>query len=269
MATHINSPGESKRLRILVADDHPVNRQVCVLTLEKLGWQSDAVTNGREALEAFRKQPYEIVLMDCQMPEMDGYEATKAIRSFEQKVPRGFRARIVAVTAHALAGERDRCLAVGMDDLLTKPFTPEQLRDVILSEPVQAAPRSSLIAEEAVPDYPVLDMKRIELLCEEIDTEGTVETISLFLTDLPEQCTDCDELLAQGSLPDLERRAHSVKGAASSIGAVELEKKAAALEDAAESRNHEAAGRALAGMLAAAHRVKPALENWLAGARGA
>jgi HPt (histidine-containing phosphotransfer) domain-containing protein len=126
-----------------------------------------------------------------------------------------------------------------------------------------------LIAEEAVPDYPVLDMKRIELLCEEIDTEGTVETISLFLTDLPEQCTDCDELLAQGSLPDLERRAHSVKGAASSIGAVELEKKAAALEDAAESRNHEAAGRALAGMLAAAHRVKPALENWLAGARGA
>jgi CheY-like chemotaxis protein len=114
--------------RVLVVEDQAVNRAVVVRLLEKLGCSVDSAENGREALAAVAKQEYDLVLMDCQMPEMDGFEATAQIRRKEDS---GRRVPIVALTAAALAGDRERCLAAGMDDYLTKPVRREQLESLV------------------------------------------------------------------------------------------------------------------------------------------
>ena len=116
-------------LRILVAEDNPVNQKVAVLVLRKFGYSADVAGDGREAVAAVRRQPYDLVLMDMQMPEMDGIEATRAIRSLEGLAA---QPRIVAMTANALAGDRERCIDAGMDDYITKPVDPGELATVLL-----------------------------------------------------------------------------------------------------------------------------------------
>jgi PAS domain S-box-containing protein len=112
-------------LRVLVAEDNFVNQKVIRRTLEKWGIEAQIANNGREVLEWLSREPFHLVLMDCQMPEMDGYEATRRIRAYEQ--PRGLHMPIIALTANALEGDREKCLECGMDDYLTKPVNPDQL----------------------------------------------------------------------------------------------------------------------------------------------
>ncbi len=114
--------------RILLAEDNLVNQKVAIRMLQKLGYQTDVVANGKEALDAVQRERYDVVFMDCQMPEMDGFEATRAIRALEgdaRRVP------IVALTANAMEGDRDRCLSAGMDDYLAKPMNQEGLNKVL------------------------------------------------------------------------------------------------------------------------------------------
>ena len=120
-----SSPGSQSAkfpVKILMAEDNSINQRVGKLILQRAGYAIDLVSDGNEALEAHRNNSYDLILMDCQMPTMDGFEATRHIRSISARQP-----VIIAVTANALVGERERCLAAGMDDYLSKPFQAEQL----------------------------------------------------------------------------------------------------------------------------------------------
>jgi CheY-like chemotaxis protein len=112
--------------RILLAEDNVINRRVAELILKHAGFAVDMATDGTEAVEAHASRPYDLILMDSQMPIMDGFEATRRIRELGQPQP-----VIIAITANALPGERERCLSIGMDDYLSKPFTADQLRTVV------------------------------------------------------------------------------------------------------------------------------------------
>lgn len=117
-----NGADGAKQIRILMAEDNVINQRVGKLILQRAGFDVDLVKDGREALEAQRQKSYDVILMDCQMPVMDGFEASRSIRQLETAQP-----VIIAVTANALVGEREKCLQAGMDDYLSKPFHAEQL----------------------------------------------------------------------------------------------------------------------------------------------
>ncbi len=135
-------------LRILIAEDNAVNQKVAVRLLERLGQRADVVANGLEAVEAVRRQPYDLVLMDVQMPEMDGLDATRAIRA--GRVGGGHQPVIVALTANAMTGDRDRCLAAGCDGYLSKPVRMDALADVLRQVPTpEPAPRAARARKEA------------------------------------------------------------------------------------------------------------------------
>ncbi len=121
---------EKRTARLLLVEDNPVNQKVALVTLRRLGYEVDLAGNGVEALEISARQRYDLIFMDCQMPEMDGFEATRALRKREQEMPLP-RTPIVALTANALEGDREQCIAAGMDDYLTKPFKREQLEAIL------------------------------------------------------------------------------------------------------------------------------------------
>ena len=117
-------------IKILLADDNEMNREVTIAMLEILGCEVDAAVNGEDAVQKSQKNSYDIVLMDCQMPLKDGFEATRDIRRLEQDV--GRRQVIIALTANALSGDKDNCLNAGMDDFITKPFSYEQIEALLM-----------------------------------------------------------------------------------------------------------------------------------------
>ncbi len=125
------SEDHNKRVRILLAEDDTVNQEVALHILEKrLGYHADVVTNGRDAIESLMKSNYDLVLMDCQMPEMDGYETTRTIRDGNSAV-RNHDIPIIAMTANAMKGDREKCLEAGMDDYVSKPINVKKLADAI------------------------------------------------------------------------------------------------------------------------------------------
>jgi PAS domain S-box-containing protein len=232
-----------KHVRILIAEDNVVNQKVTVRQLKKLGYSSDAVANGVEAIEALRKIPYDVVLMDCHMPELDGYEATRLIRELEAEKPALDRppVYIIAMTANALEGDRDRCLAAGMNDYISKPVKLPELQAVLQRAAgfVRPVPRRTFGDGPDTPADAVIDpavLAGLRELHEPGEEDGTVELIDLFLRDTPKCIESMQAAIARSDAAALRESAHSLKGTASNLGARRLARACADLEKLAKER---------------------------------
>ena len=238
-------PGEPhEKLRILMAEDNAVNQAVAVRFLFKLGHDSTVVNNGREAVEAVLDGQYDLVLMDVQMPLMDGLEATAAIREWEAK--NGGHIPIVAMTAHAMAGDRERCLDAGMDEYVTKPVERQRLSDAICAVMNQKRPEGAARRTEDK----TVDLHQM-LVMFDGDEDLLAEVAGLFLDLYPKQLKEIGTAIASGDARTLERTAHSLRGAAANFGATDVASCALRLEQMgresqlqeAESLNLELEGK--------------------------
>ncbi len=205
----------TRSLRVLVAEDNPVNQRVVKYMVDKLGHSLDIVSNGRDALDQLRRSQYDVVLMDVQMPEMDGLEATQAIRQAE--TARGGHQPVVAMTAHAMKEDRERCLAAGMDDYISKPLEINELRRVLQAIAGGAvSPGSPLPIPE--PPTLVFDLEHaLERM--EGDEEFLTELIGVFLENLPDRLDALDRAKRAGDPAELAKVAHSLKSAVGSLAA--------------------------------------------------
>ena len=207
---------EGRSMRVLLAEDNPVNQKVALRQLEKLGYSADAVGNGREALEALASIPYDLVLMDCQMPELDGYAAAAEIRRREGPRP-ARRVVVIALTAHALEGERDRCLAAGMDDYLCKPVRLKALEEVLR----RWSPEGRGLTQTSTPrapadEEPPVDTSRLLDLVG--DADEMRELIDICLGQLAEDVGSLRAAVEVGAAEEVARIAHRCVGGSATCG---------------------------------------------------
>jgi CheY-like chemotaxis protein len=228
-----------REIRILLAEDNPVNQQVALCMLETLGYRIDVVETGHHALRALNATPYDLVLMDCQMPDMDGFETTRQWRAQEQATGGG-RLPIIAITANAMEGDREACLASGMDDFLSKPFTRQALTALLqrwtpntfADAPVPAA------AEAAMKVEPVLDPATLATL-RSLQTPGQPDFLTqlgrMYLSNGRSLVTAIEIAYAADDQETLLRSAHTLKSSSANLGAKGLAAVCRAIETAARA----------------------------------
>jgi len=238
---HEGSAGQALAgLRVLLAEDGVDNQQLIRAVLTKAGADVDIAENGKIACSKASKGDFDVVLMDMQMPEMDGYQATKRLRK------RGYTKPILALTAHAMASDRDRCLAAGCDDYLTKPINRAVLIQGIADHAGRTAEThpAEPVAEEA-PSVAVADQSSDVLISEFADDPDLAELVAGFVDSLPEKVQVMQTALQAQDFEGLTRLAHQLKGAGGSYGFPSLTETAAELEAAAKAEDVEVAGLAL------------------------
>jgi CheY-like chemotaxis protein len=217
-------------LRILLAEDNVVNQKLAIRLLERLGYRADVVANGVEALDALERQTYDLLLSDVQMPEMDGLEATRRII---QRWPSSERPWIVAMTAEAMSGDRERCLAAGMNDYLAKPIRVDELVAAIKRTPRRA--EGAAKTEVVTADGSIDEMALTRLSEGTGGDEGFVsDLIEQFVTEAPDLVAAMRAGLDAGDADGVRRAAHTLKSNAATFGANELAAVCASLEDAAK-----------------------------------
>jgi CheY-like chemotaxis protein len=212
----------ARKLHILVAEDNEINQKMAKAMLNRQGHEVDLATNGHEAVEAYRCACYDLILMDVQMPDMDGFEASRRIREMEN----GERhTPIVALTAYAMQGDRQRCLDAGMDDYLTKPLDPRKVFQMIERWVCAQQDSDSEESQETGVDrpYAVLDMQSA-LPRFSYDSEFFKSLLDDFLHSLPEKIGELKTFAEQKDYTNLAHNAHSLKGAAANFSALKTSK---------------------------------------------
>jgi CheY-like chemotaxis protein/HPt (histidine-containing phosphotransfer) domain-containing protein len=243
-----------QKLKVLLVEDNVVNQEYCSMVLESLNFAVDVVDRGRKGIDAVRREDYDIVLMDCQMPEMDGFEATRLIRMYESA--NGSKQRpvtIIALTANAMSGDRDLCLDAGMNDYLPKPYTHGQMRNILnrwlqreqaagaevvggsvvagACEPAGAA--AAIIGAEGVGEAAIrvavcpvaVDRSQLESIqaLQRVGAPNLLEKmIKLFITGSPKHIDGMRVALASGDVAGLWNAAHTFKSSAAILGALNL-----------------------------------------------
>ena len=248
--------------RILVAEDNAINQKVAVKMLERLGHRADVAADGLEAVAALSRIPYHAVLMDVQMPEMDGYEATAEIRRREGA---DLHTPVIAMTANAMEGDREKALKAGMDDYVAKPVTPEELHAVLArwitrKETADAATAGSHGRADQTHTEDPLDHAVIEGLRELGDPEMLQELGGMFFDDANSALRALREALQGNDAHSVELVAHMLKGSSGNMGARRMSALCAQLEDAGASGDLSRAPQLLGDLEAEFGRVRPALE---------
>ncbi|MCK4224314.1 MAG: response regulator [candidate division Zixibacteria bacterium] len=228
---HTIAEQKRRRIRILLAEDNPMNQKLAVALLKKAGFSVDAVENGRMVIEALDRTTYNLILMDVQMPKMDGFEATKAIRERKDEKK---HTPIVAMTAHAMKGDRERCLNSGMDDYISKPIEPQELFDAIEKWTKSYDPRKGITGQDKSEkdDKFKNDPIDLETALSRFDNNKDFfkEMLEEFLDYAPKQLHTLDEAINKGETKVVEREAHSLKGAAGNLSAKRIADLALKLE---------------------------------------
>ncbi len=247
--------------RVLLVEDNEVNRRVAVTLLRKFGLEVESATNGREALDCIERATHQLVLMDMHMPEMDGLEATRAIRQREQESGRR-RLPIVAMTANVMPEAREVCYAAGMDGFLAKPFVREQL----IEELKRWLPVKSPALAEVVPLHPReaptkrLDAARLDDLRAAMGADFS-ELVTVFLQSADELMTGMTAALEANDASALYRQAHTLKSSAANLGASELSRLAKSLEGHARAGHAAEFPRHVADLREELDRVQPLLQQ--------
>ncbi|MEN6624724.1 MAG: response regulator [Candidatus Sumerlaeia bacterium] len=241
---HTIAEARKHRVRVLLAEDNITNQLVALKILEKLGYRAEAVANGKEAITALSTIPYDIVLMDCQMPEMDGLEATQWIRGgisgvLNPGVP------IIAMTAHAMKGDRERCLAAGMDDYLSKPVQPAEMAAALerwLNKAEATGGHARPAVQNADTNGPAVTFDRASFMERMMGDEDMArELIATFLGDMKDQFQELAAAVAADNCEQVQRQAHKIKGASANLSAIAMRNTARSIEAAAKSNDPDEA----------------------------
>jgi CheY-like chemotaxis protein/HPt (histidine-containing phosphotransfer) domain-containing protein len=260
-------------VRILLAEDNITNQEVAVGILKKLGLRANTVANGMEAVKALEILPYDLVLMDVLMPEMDGLEATRQIRN-PQSAVLNHQIPIIAMTANAMKGDREECLAAGMNDYVSKPVSPqalvEALNRYLPREAAAAMGKTAGQREETAPvsageaEAPVFD--QAGLMYRMMDDHNLARTvISGFLDDLPHRIEALKACLESGDAAGATRQAHSTKSAYASVGGEALGKVALEMGNAAKAGDLESITARLPDLEIQNTRYKEVISSFLDG----
>ena len=231
---------KTSKLKILIAEDNPINQKVVLHQLRSFGYDADVVGNGKEALNLLERIDYDIILMDCQMPEMDGYDATRAIRQLDSEKS---KIAIMAMTANALKEDRDRCIACGMDDYLSKPIRKEDLAQKLAEWEkkifAQNAIALSVLSTPIITDHvnaqaisadqnpnnseslPLIDWSYLESIAEG-DEEFKTELMQTYYESTSKSLEQLKQAIAENNYHMITRIAHSIKGASSNLGMISI-----------------------------------------------
>lgn len=223
------TPKKIKSARILLAEDNIINQRVTQKILAKLGYRADTVADGFEALTAIQQIPYDLILMDCQMPDMDGYTATQEIRHLEKK-QKNRRIPIIAMTAHALKGDREKCLESGMDDYISKPVDVQKLA-LILEHYLEGnhKPEHTSTPTNDNPKSTHIDMNRLHDIFGD-DQKAIDELIKSFITSTKELLIDISKALEANDHESAKLLLHRLKGSAGNLGVIKIHELSAEAE---------------------------------------
>jgi len=240
--------------RILVVEDNATNQVVARGMLQKFGVHIDLAGNGEEAIVALTQLPYDLVFMDCQMPVMDGFEASRRIRDPQSSV-KDHRIPVIAMTANAMQGDRDRCIAAGVDDYIAKPvelgklrrmleqWLPDHCHQATTQETVVTPPASSPVPDIANEIQPVAEpvFNHAAISSRLMDDEALIRNVAeIFLTDIPEQIEQMKSAIAADDLQQATLQAHKLKGATANVGGMALSALALSMEDACKTGDLDA-----------------------------